>query len=204
MTTMKKALLPFLVLASTILAGCIVTSVYPFYTPRDVVFEPALLGAWTNSTEANERWIFEQASSNAYSVTYSSGSETNKMLAHLFKLKGQNLMDLFTVEAKNDIQPMPIPSHMLLRINEIQPGFSFTPMDYEWLAKFLEAKPKALRHHWLTSVNDSSDKRLVLTADTAELQAFILKHLQTSEAWTNGSDFKFEGALPATSADAGK
>ena len=38
------------------------------------------------------------------------------------------------------------------------------------------------------------DSRLVLTADTAELQQFILKHLKTEDAWKDGFELKRDAA----------
>jgi hypothetical protein len=53
-------------------------------------------------------------------------------------------------------------------------------LDYDWLEKLLEKNPKAIRHH---IIEDHGDGRLVLTADTAELQRFVVKHLKTEGAW---------------------
>jgi hypothetical protein len=54
-------------------------------------------------------------------------------------------------------------------------------LDYDWLEKLLAEKPKALRHHL---IEDRGSTRLVLTADTAELQRFVVKPLKTEAAWT--------------------
>src|SRR5437899_865493 len=43
------------------LTGCVVSSIYPFYTNKDVAFDPALVANWTNTKEAGEHWNFERA-----------------------------------------------------------------------------------------------------------------------------------------------
>src|ERR1051326_1493962 len=143
---MKKRYLVPLAGCAFLLAGCLVTSVYPFYTPKDVTFEPALTGNWTNSTDAQERWQFEATNTNSYRVTYSNKDSTNVMQATLFKLHNNLFLDLFTEEMKDDVQPPPIPSHFLFRMNQIKPSVKMAPMNYEWLVKLLDANPKAEEH----------------------------------------------------------
>src|SRR5262245_24365746 len=104
------------ILAATlviVLTGCIVTSVHPFYTPRDLTFRESLLGDWTNRQQAAESWRFEVAKDKAYSLQFISGNSTNVLETHLFQLKGQDFMDFFS-GATGDTTPPAIPSHMLL------------------------------------------------------------------------------------------
>ena len=182
---MKKLLIPLLSLAG-LLTGCLVTSVYPFYTQKDLSFEPGLVGQWTNAKESGEHWKFEQDGDKAYQLTYTSDGKTSVMHAHLFKLGRQAFLDLFTTEAKDDIQPPPIPSHFLLRADQLSPTAKLAPLDYDWLKEFLAKNPKALRHHLIPSGDKPEDARLVLTADSAELQQFVLAQLKTEEAWKGG------------------
>src|SRR5439155_814892 len=109
---MKKLILP-LAAISLVLTGCLVTSVCPFYTEKDLTFDKALVGSWTNAKEAAEHWKFEKAEEKAYQLTYSNDSSTSVMQARLFKLGGQTFLDLFTAETR-DIQPPPIPAHYLM------------------------------------------------------------------------------------------
>ena len=162
------------------LTGCVVTSVYPFYFEKDVSFEPALLGHWTKGESPKEHWTFERDGETAYRLTYTEGDKSSVMQARLFKLRGQMFLDLLGAEPGDYGLLPPIPAHALLRIIRTSPTLEMVPLDYEWLANLLEKKPKIIRHH-IVKVN--GDKRLVLTADTAELQRFVLKHLETEDAW---------------------
>ncbi|HXU77052.1 MAG TPA: hypothetical protein VN794_10810, partial [Methylomirabilota bacterium] len=55
--------------AAVLLAGCVVSSVCPFYTEKDLVFEPAILGSWINQKDASETWKFERGEKLAYRFT---------------------------------------------------------------------------------------------------------------------------------------
>ena len=103
---MKKSLHILLVLfLGIVLTGCVISSVYPFFTAKDVAFDPALVANWTNTKEAGEHWNFERAGSNAYQLTYSSDGKSCSMEAHLFRLKDGIFLDLFNPEATGEIQP---------------------------------------------------------------------------------------------------
>jgi len=160
------------------LAGCVVSSVYPFYFEKDVVFAPALLGDWTT---AKEHWKFERQGEKAYRITYTECEKSSVMQAHLFQLRGQKFLDILGPEPGDYGRIPATPSHVLLRVVQTSPTLELVPLDYDWLGGLLEKHPKAIRHH---IVHAGGDKRLVLTADTAELQRFVVKHLKTEAAWT--------------------
>jgi hypothetical protein len=187
---MKKLTFALMAAVTAILTGCLVTSVCPFYTEKDLIFEAGLVGDWTNVKEADDHWKFERDGSNAYRLTYRSGTSTNVMQAHLFMLHGQSFLDLFTMEANDQIQPPPIPSHFLLRVVQLKPNVRMAPLDYGWLKETLTENPKALRHHVIKMGDKSDDDRIVLTADTVELQAFVIKQLKTKEAWKEDFELK--------------
>jgi len=173
------------------LTGCVVTSVYPFYFEKDVVFEPALLGDWTKGQSSSEHWKFERDGGTAYRVTYTLGEGSSVMQARLFKLRGQRFLDLYASERSGDGLFPTIPSHLLLRVLQTGPTLNMRALNYDWLGKLLDKNPKAIRHH---VVEVGRDKRLVLTADTAELQRFVVKHLKTQAAWKDDSELQLTPA----------
>ena len=60
-------------------------------------------------------------------------------------------------------------------------------LDYDWLTKLIEKHPKAIRHIVVPKkLGEDGGGDLVLTADTAELQKFILKHEKTAGAFGDG------------------
>jgi hypothetical protein len=171
---------------TTLLAGCVVTSVYPFYTAKDVGFDPALVGAWekTGSTNAaNEHWRFEKAEGQAYKLTVQDKEKPTEFDAYLFKLKGRRFLDLYPRERPDNS----IPAHYLLKVTRIEPTLEMQVLDYDWLTKLIEKHPKPIRHIVVPKKDgEDGDGLLVLTADTADLQRFIMKHEKTAGAFGDG------------------
>ncbi len=165
------------------ITGCVVTSVYPFYFEKDVAFEQALVGDWKNADKPDEHWKFEQANGGGYRVTGESQGHTTLFQGHVFKLHGQTFLDLTSGGWKEDIQPEPVPSHFLAHIVQLTPTVKLLPLRYDWLKELLAKDPKAIRHLAIQTGEKPEDRRIVLTADTAELQRFIVKHLATPGAW---------------------
>ena len=178
---MKKNLIPGLALA--LLTGCVATSVYPYYTAKDVIFDAALLGVWyqadENGKEGNQ-WQFAQAGDNAYRFTFKDANETVECDARLFRLGGRQYLDFCPVERHGDF----VPPHYLMRVVEVGPKLKLALLDYAWLGNLVKENPKVIRHIFIEEKpGDATKQRLVLTADTAELRAFILKHADDKDAF---------------------
>jgi len=174
-----------LVAGLLLLAGCIVTSVYPYYTARDLVVDDALVGTWaevgtTNVTE--EHWEFSKTNGQAYLLTIRDGEESTEFKAHLFKLKNRRFIDAEPTKREEDF----IPPHYLLQVHELGPKeFEMSVIDYDWLEELVKSKPSAIAHIWVDrdeSRNESG--RLVLTANTSKLQAFVLKYAADTNAFS--------------------
>ena len=167
----------------TLLAGCVVTSVYPFYTAKDVVFDSALVGAWADAGSTNaasEHWRFEKSEGQAYKLIVQDKEKRTEFDTHLFKLKSGLFLDLYPRERPDNA----LPPHYLLKVTRLEPAFEFQVLDYDWFKKLIEKDPKAVRHILVPDkLGDDGGGLLVLTADTAELQKFILKHEQTEGAY---------------------
>lgn len=195
-------------LIAAVVAGCVVTSIYPFYRPKDAVYDPALMGKWiaeneTNSATASEYWLFESNNSQTLKLltinggdwrfetnnshmmklTTISGDTTNAYDAVLFNLGGAKFLDCLIRERHE----MHTPGHILLRVESLAPELKVSPLDIGWLKKLVADKPRAIRHVFVPNEAsaESTGENLVLTADTTELQRFIRKHLKTDEAWSS-------------------
>jgi len=183
---MKKLTLILLATLALALTGCVVMSVYPFYTSKDVVFEPKLLGKWQE--DADKRWVFEKEGEQSYRLTVAEKGDDEQVYdATLFTLGKDRFLDL--VQTKPEPGGLYLPPHILVRVLEIGPSLKLAPMSYEWLAKFLEKEPAAIRHTRM-GPKDEDNKLIVLTADTKELQQFIRKHLKTEDAWKKLDEMK--------------
>ena len=182
---MKRTTLSTLGLALILLAGCVVTSIYPYYTAKDLTFDPVLLGTWSDPEKTNtdaETWTFEKLAAQTYKWTVRDSNKTNEFDAHLFALGGARFLDALSRERRE----YNTPAHVLLRVNKLQPQLELQILNYEWLTKQVEANPKLIRHVIVPKEAGGTDEGgglLILTADTAELQKFIRKHLKNTNAW---------------------
>lgn len=167
-----------LAIAVALLSACI-PSVNPFYTAKQVVFEPRLIGEWETRGDSGdtETWKFEPAEGKAYKLTVTEEEGRHgEFIAHLFKLKQELFLDLIPNECKyatNEaslVAASMIPGHLLVRVTQVEPELKLSLFDFEWLEKHLNANPKALAHR-------AAGETIVLTASTRDLQRFVLKHL---------------------------
>jgi hypothetical protein len=172
------------------LAGCIVPSVYPFYTEKDLVFEAALLGAWhpaTGDDPEKETWTFAKDGDTAYLFTMVKDTETNLFSAHLFKLKEHLFMDCLFLR---DDDTTGIPPHYLLKVEQLRPILKLTTLDYKWVADYLEKNPGAIRHTLALDKPGDPGTHVVLTADTKDLQKFVLKHLDDPKVFVDAGEMQ--------------
>jgi hypothetical protein len=111
--------------------------------------------------------------------------------AHTFKLQGQLFLDLASIDQDIHI----IPPHYLLKVLQLVPTLQMAELDNDRLQNLLAKDTSVLPHHLVKSGYKPENLRVVLTADTPELQ-FILKHLKTEGAWKDNFELRRE---PATS-----
>lgn len=173
-----------IILATALVIGftACIPSVKPFYTPKDVVFEPRLVGEWHDAKEPSEEgWKFEPAGTNRYKLTVTEKHEKKgEFIATLFKLKEHHFIDLvpskceFAENQADIVGYSLVPGHLLVRVTQLEPKLEIAFVDFDKLAKLLKAHPKALAHH-------EEEDRIVLTADTAALQKFVLKHMESGD-----------------------
>lgn len=175
---MKTRNLITLASAVTLLTACI-PSVNPFYTEKDLVFNPSLLGQWQalEKDDSPESWLFEKADNQDYKLTITDKDhKEGQFEARLFKLKEEQFFDLIPHDcsyATNQIDLVGasmFPGHLLVHVSQLEPKLELAFFDFDWLAKYLENNPSALAHR-------KQGKSLLLTAETRDLQAFVLKHV---------------------------
>jgi hypothetical protein len=187
----------FGLLATGLLLGC-VPSLNPLYTDKDVVFDPALVGSWTGEN-AKETWSFQKSGEKAYKLTQTDAEgHTALFEVHLVQLQDYRFLDLYVLELGEPNKESKInsyagcaliPGHMFLKVTRIEPTLQMACMDPDWLRDFLQKNPNALRHKKIAS-GDQNDERIVLTAETKDLQSFILKHIKDEKIFGDPGEFK--------------
>ena len=81
-----------------------------------------------------------------------------------------------------------MPLHYLVQIENTGSKLQVKVLNFEWLAKLLETNPKALRHILVPEAGNTNNNQLVLTADTPELQKFILKHINDTNTFGDATE----------------
>jgi hypothetical protein len=168
-----------IVAGSALLFAACIPSVYPFYTAKDLVFDNRLLGEWHEKGKTNDAqiWNFDKAETNTYKlkVTEEQG-KTGEFSAHLFKLNDDYFLDLvptdcdYASDQASLVNAAMFPGHLLAHVVQFEPDLKLAFFNFDWLQKYLEEKPDALAHY-------KEKDRLLLTASSADLQRFVLKHL---------------------------
>src|SRR5688572_1588441 len=129
----KLALITAVIAVVTLLSGCVLISVAPFYAPADTLFDSALVGEWADADSPDEQWKFERAGERTYKLTRSQkNSDSVISQVHLFKLRDQLFLDLSqSPDASDDsVFPPRIPSHLLVRVYQLKPTFRAATMNY--------------------------------------------------------------------------
>jgi hypothetical protein len=189
---MKMKILKLSAVAATLsmMAGCIVLSVYPFYTAKDLVFDPGLTGHWVDASKTNSNWHFTAMDGKWYLLTTTDENSTNAFEGHLFQLKDYRFLDLLTTN-RGDFQ---MPMHLISKVEHQGANLSVQFMDYNWLVSLLEKDPAVLRHIVVPAepghsgdLDAQGDKMVYLTAETKDLQKFLLKHVGDTNAFTGDS-----------------
>jgi hypothetical protein len=61
-------------------------------------------------------------------------------------------------------------------------------LDHDWLMKLVQEKPRTIAHVLLRDGDQGDKYRVVLTAETSELQRFVRKQLTNTNAWQQANE----------------
>jgi hypothetical protein len=89
MKTMLKAIL--ILVGILLISGCIVASLNPLYTEKDLVSDPALVGTW--SSDEKESFTFVENGKNRYECTITSDSIANNFEVCIVQLGKYRFLD---------------------------------------------------------------------------------------------------------------
>ncbi len=203
---MKTKKLLFYLLAA-ILGGCVpVMSLHPLFTEKDVLFEEKLLGTWVNDpNNPTTTWEFERVMDesenaiefkrpdrpeNAYKLVFHNNKDDGKgsFFAHLVKLENMLFLDVYPSQLPcapkdpNEFQFYNIyflvPVRTFIKIDSIEPQLRMRLTDDDDMKKLLAEDPNVVKY-------ELADDKLILTASTRELQAFVLKYADDSRVFSN-------------------
>ncbi len=179
---------------AVILGGCIpVISLHPLYTEKDDVVDKKLCGTWIgNLDDSKSTWEFERIDEpkNAYKLIFTDeDGKKGSFVAHLLKLKDMLFLDIFPSELPWEPEEpnkmdwpynslFLIPAHTFMKVDFIESQLELRLTLESKLEELLKENPNAVEH---TSIGE----RIVLTASTQKLQAFVLKYADDDRVFMN-------------------
>ncbi len=179
MKSLTRILCLTLVLAAALgVTGCAtVVSVEPLATESNTVFDPALLGAWSDADGSESMLVYvdkgEQASYDILCIDIKEKT-TYRVEGRLLKIGGQQFIDV-TAHDKNG-EVFGIPGHAFVHISKLENGLQLEFLDSPWLQERVQ-QSKSLPHSKLGG-------QLVLTGTSAQLQDFIQQFGLDEQAWS--------------------
>ncbi len=169
-----------MLLVGALMTGCLPQTLFPLYSEETLAFEPLLLGIWEEGDD--EQWTFSAADPQSFHLQIRDDEGlTGEFDVHMVDLEGALFLDLEPGEPSEDWADMYelnfIPVHTFIRIDITHEALTMAVMNLDWLRDHLEENPSALEHKML------GKDQVLVTAQTPELQAFVLEHLDTEGAF---------------------
>ncbi len=157
-----------------LVSGCVVGSLNPFYTADLVMKMPELYGKWyfIQDIEANDE--SPMVLSEGKMTVYDDKGVPEDAQVTFFKVDETLFIDVFPDKGrlKEDLVKDEPPVHLVSRVKIVGPDkMSFNSLDYEWLAKEVEAGNINLSHK--PAVTDSD---IVFTASSAQWVDFLRQY----------------------------
>lgn len=149
--------------------GC-VPSLHPLFTDDVLTFDEALVGKWKDDDNI---WHFKKHSSSNYQLIMTDAEgKSGAFETHMVKIGTHRYLDLYPKEPdprENDFYKLHmLPTHTFIWVKQIEPHLELSPLMPQTIQKFIEKHPDAVKHEFVK-------KRVVLTAGTVKLQAFLKK-----------------------------
>jgi hypothetical protein len=153
-------------------AGCI-PSLNPAYKDENLVFKSQFVGVWSQSN-SKAKWNFAKRDDKSYTLTYQDEEgRRGRFIAHLADIEGNLFLDLFPEETKDPANGFYkfhlVPIHTIYLVRQTEPVLKLATIDYRWLDKYLDEHPDEI-------ATSKFDGRKLITAQTADLQKFLVQH----------------------------
>jgi hypothetical protein len=183
-----------------VLPGCWVQSINGLSeaeflgTDKDQVYDPGLLGAWTNKSDDCQTTLEVTAEGKDYHWQMTGvGESCDKgkgdpayYEAELFKLDDHRYLDL--TASSNDVCQACIAVHWIFKIDVQKDSFSLVPIDSDWLKKAEKEKTVTL-----ATAHGNYD---TLTASPKELKEFVRRYADDGEVFPPRPDLTFQKKQP--------
>lgn len=165
------------ILGSTLFfIGCPARSLYPFFEERNLVFNPGLVGAWTDQ-EKKETYFFQKGEGKNYDVIICEESgDTTHYTAQLGQIGKVWFLGSCPKDDIKDFQL--VPTHIISKLLLNGDSLIFATLESDYVRKFIDSKK--IKISYVTQKED-----IILTAPTEELQQLIFQLAQDNKAFSN-------------------
>lgn len=179
--------------AIVLLCSCMpVYSIHPFFTAKDMVFDPALLGNWYEPDDNGNKGsvVIEEMDfdgKSGYEIALHGITDkpsvpelSEKFDARLFQLGGTRFLDLVQSDLRSgeeQLLVMALPAHIIAEVSLEGDALRLHFLDDEWVTKNLKSGAVSVAH-------EVEDGTPVLTAPTADLQQLLLAHANDEKAFS--------------------
>jgi hypothetical protein len=160
--------------AAIFLTGCIQPSMQPLFTERQMFVDPNLLGTW-KAVDSNETWEFKKVEdANIYElrITQKDGKK-GLFAAGAGKIDGNLFLNIFPGPADENssdyYKELVVGMNSFVWVKQIEPSLKMSVMSAQRVESVLEKDGYAI-------ANVASDDRTILTADTNDLQDFVINY----------------------------
>lgn len=173
------------------LAGCIVQSIYPFYTKESISEIPGIEGEWSllndnGKPQPVKPWSF---SKNKILANDEHGTQ-GTLKAVYFKAGGSFFLDTTAEDPSketNEYWTMHVfPVHIVTRVDINENKLTLTPVDLSWLEKAMETGGVDLPH-----IMQKEDNSLIFTASAEQWMVFLKKYSNDKDAFPAAKAISF-------------
>ncbi len=204
---MNKKFLIAIAIIGMLMSGCLVKSLHPFYTEKDIVFRKDILGTYTDQEKGTwtiepqeEKGLFGKNKSNKPTKFYllkmvDSKNRTVTLRGCLFKLDNDYYCDFYPESGNNDDNQTDLYNFQVLGVHTVarvvitKNQLFIKWYSEEWLGNLFKENKIRLAHE------NTEDDNIVLTASTQELQKFMRKFAKDPNAFKKEADKNFEYIL---------
>jgi len=185
---LNRTILPLLLLAAAVLAGCETPSIRPLASDDKRITDAALVGKW-RSEEGDTYTV--QVKDDHYLVVI---KDHNKLIGDKWNLEAQSIqlgkyrfVDIRVAKKERDTVderwgPLFVPTHMFARyaVDVGAGSLKLWTLNVGWLSK-QSVRPSYTDFDYVPF--DPFDIRVMLTADTRDLQTFLESHADDPDAF---------------------
>jgi hypothetical protein len=177
------------------LSGCIVYSFYPLYNKSDLFANDILLGNWMDKDSALWSFTYPNIGNKENPKSDSTGYQLNikepgtkefseeQFDVKVVKLQGHYFLDFYLNDYGKDEMTLfdfhIIPVHTFAKLTIEKNSVRINWFNQEWLKELIKENKIRIHH-------EDNGEIVLLTAKPGELQKFVVKYVNSEEAFKDG------------------